>query len=368
MSARRLWKTFLKGIMGNPEEVDFNFDDEAEGLRALPAMRATKLTKEASAASIRQNLEDKISGKIRNIPFPNMPMMDAALAMLPGSIMALCGSSKTAKSFLILQWLWQWMMVEVEAVLLVLESGCEYHGDRMFTQMAANADFFNPEKLRTDTEIAAAALAAEEAWRPWIEYIAPNIHDLSSNRKTVGNVLAWIEREFRGQGISQRKAKIVIVDPVTAIAPDPGQRFADHQRLIEGTNDLVKQYQGRVIFVTHPTKTQRGYRDEEPHLDRLANGQCYPQFCSAIGWLGAYSRKSAKCDECKGKGSWKTDGGKAHCKVCAGTGKSQKETKANREFHWLAVRNAAKPQSVPMFFNGGTLTYNEVLPNEDPFA
>lgn len=352
--------------MGNPEEVDFNFDEETDGLRALPPMRATKLTREASGARVEANLNAKINGEWYNIPFPNMPMMSQTLALVPGAVFGMCGGSKLGKSFLILEWVWRWVIENVNVSMMALESGCDFHADRMAAQMTQMNAFINPTELQ-NPDTAAKARAALADWRPWIDYIAPCIQDMSENPQTVGNVLAWMERELRGQGPTGRKAQIVIVDPVTAIAPDRGQRFADHTRLVLEADRLARRTGGRVILSTHPIRSKSAFgKPEKPSLDRIANGQCYGQFCSAVGWIDYAGATRAKCLKCDGKGTWLDGAVKAACSVCKGTGKSQQgKANVNRGFHWLAVRNAPNPGIVDMHFNGGSLTHTEVIPSTE---
>ena len=345
--------------MGNPEEVDFNFDDEADGLRALPPMRATKLTREASGKTVEDNLNAKINGDWFNIPFPNMPQMSKTLVLVPGAVLGLCGGSKVGKSFLLLEWFWRWIMEGVEVRMLAMESGCDFHAERMVAQMAQMRDFLDPNALKDNPEAAEKARQALADWKPWVDYITPNIQDMSDNPQTVGNVLAWMDRELRGQGPTGKKAQIVIVDPVTAIAPDPGQRFADHYRLVLEADRLARKLNGRVILSTHPIRSKSSYAKEVPSIDRVANGQAYGQFCTGFGWL-EYAAAKTKCEQCKGKGTWKDGMAKVSCAVCAGTGKSQEKARSNRSFHWLVIRRAPNPGQIPLNFNGGSLTHTEV--------
>ena len=348
--------------MGNPEEVDFNFDDEADGLHALPPMRLTKLTKEASGKSVEDNLNAKIAGTWYNIHFPNMPLMSQTLALVPGAVLGLCGGSKVGKSFLLLEWFWRWVMEGVEVRMLALESGCDFHAERMVAQMAEMRDFIDPVALQ-NPEIAEKARAALATWKPWTDYICPNIQDMSDNPQTVGNVLAWMERELRGQGPTGRKAQIVIVDPVTAIAPDKGQRFADHYRLVLEADRLARKTDGRVILSTHPIRSKSMFgKPEKPSIDRVANGQAYGQFCTGFGWLEYAEPVRTKCLKCNGKGTWADGATKSHCTVCAGTGKSQQKQKGNRTFHWLVVRRAPNPGKIDMSFHGNSLTHTEIIP------
>lgn len=351
--------------MGNPEEIDIGFFDEpaetGPDLRPLPQRRIanTALTREASGARVEANLNAKISGEWTNIPFPNMPQMSKTLALVPGAVFGMCGGSKLGKSFLILEWVWRWVMEGVQVSMMALESGCDFHADRMAAQMTRMSAFINPNELQ-NPETAAKAREALADWREWIDYIAPCIQDMSDNPQTVGNVLAWMEREFSGTGPTGRKASIVIVDPVTAVAPDWGQRFADHARLVLEADRLARRTGGRVILSTHPIRSKSSFKKEAPSLDRIANGQCYGQFCSAVGWIEYAGHARGKCETCKGKGKWKDQLCEVHCQVCKGTGKAAIKSNANRGFHWLAVRNAPNPGVVDMHFDGGSLTYTEV--------
>ena len=348
--------------MTNPEEVDFDFQNEPH--LEVRSMRATKLTNEASGKAVEDSLEAKISGDWYNIPFPDMPLMSKTLALVPGAVFGMCGGSKLGKSFLILEWVWRWLMDGVDVSMMALESGCRFHADRMAAQMTQMSAFINPVELQ-NPETAAKARAALAEWRDWIYYIAPSIQDMSDNPQTVGNVLAWMERELEGEGPTGRKAKIVIVDPVTAVAPDRGQRFADHTRLVLEADRLARRTGGRVILSTHPIRSKSSFKKEAPSLDRIANGQCYGQFCSAVGWIDYAGHARAKCDTCKGKGTWQDVLAKATCTICKGTGKSQIKSTANRAFHWLAVRNAPNPGVIDMNFNGGSLTYSELAPDAE---
>lgn len=350
----------------DPLENLLSDEPEDEGGIVTPIGHNYALTEEGTGALAEKSLQEKIDGTWYNIPFPNMPLMTFARALVPGAVLGICGGSKAGKSFLVLEWVWRWALDNVRVSFLALESGRRFHCDRLVAQMCGIGDMLDPEWLKIP-ENRDTVLAAVAKWRDCIHYVAPMVQQMADNQpQTVSNVLKWMEREFRGSAAhGGRPAQIVVVDPVTAISPDRGQRFADHVGFILEADRLARRTNGRVILVTHPIRQKGSGRIMAPSIDNISNGECYGRFCSAVGWLDRAAKVPEQCSRCDENGMIEERCGliltKRQCPTCGGK-KTLGRARSNRKFHWLVTRNAPKPDNIDMRFCGATLTHSEVLP------
>jgi hypothetical protein len=291
---------------------------------ALSRARPVSMT-----ADLHQRIEDAIAGRYAAVEPPGFPSVHRfAQPFLPGTITILAGDPGDGKSFLALTWALDLFRIGVPIAIFELEEDRTFWLMRLLAIMAGNGDLTRPEWLKLNpTE----ARAAREQHTPELNRFAPRLEPAPDRQVTHADLVAWVKAR------AEAGCRLIMVDPVTALAPSSEPWISDLRLLIE-LKAIAREHDCSVVLVTHP-RIRRG-KGGSSALDEMAGGAAFPRFAQTVIWI----RRHEKGRICR----WvSTLGGDANGRV----NRTIKIVKA-RNSHGGGVEIAAQ-------FDGGTLRFHE---------
>lgn len=236
-------------------------------------------------------IEDIISGKSFAVQWPWHYLTDLGQALVPGDMIAFCGSPGSSKSLMILQAMSHWFKQDLKVAVLMLESSATLHLKRLLAQESRISDTTkykwinsNPEKIR--------AVMLEHA--AYVRKFSACINSLpDAVDPTVPVVLAWLEAK------AQAGARMIAIDPFTML--EFGDKiWVGDKAFIRGARKIIKKYGCSLILVTHPKGGVSGNVNENS-LDDMALSQALGRFCDTAIWLSTHKIQSDLCDTSVGR-------------------------------------------------------------------
>lgn len=237
--------------------------------------------------TVRHELQDDISGKRRNIPFPDCPALTSSHAMLPGCITLLCGSAGASKTFLSEEWGYKWFEAGESVALLELEKYGTFHYRRVMAMRARASWITLPEHVKRRPE---EALMIEGAFRPvYNDMRAKGFITLVPNEDSATGpwILKWMVKQY------EAGRKILIIDPISLMQKRTDSRsIADDQReFIDEAKKLNEAHGGRLILVSHPTKD---LGDERPQEKFIMGATEFFRATDTVLWLQPHEKQPCK--------------------------------------------------------------------------
>lgn len=221
------------------------------------------------------------SGHRLSVPLAWPEISQAALPLLPGSVLVFCGAPGCNKSMALLQNMLRWLELEIKACCYMLEEEYATHlrrlnamicGDNM---LAYDSWCANPENHATVDRYEAEAA-------PTLKRLAPYIEILKENAVlSVDAVIQWVaERAAAGN-------RVIAIDPITML--DKGRdSWNDDMRLMRELKRIARKHQAAIWITTHPKENSRGKRRDS---GELAGGQAYDRFSTAQIYVTAHKQK-----------------------------------------------------------------------------
>lgn len=240
----------------------------ASGRDVLDALSLAQST--GAAAEVKALIDDTASGRRRAIEWPWPVLSFYTKALYPQTITLLCGDPGCAKSFMILQSAIYWHENNVPVALLELEEPRAWHNLRALALRSGVKEILNDAWVR---DKAGEAQHVYELHQDFLDSFGHCIHD-AQEQFTLDDVTKWIAaRAMEG-------ARIIVVDPITAVATPDKQWIADAKFVIEAKK-IVEQFDCSLILVTHPRKGIKG----GSQLEDMAGGAAYARFAQCVLWL-----------------------------------------------------------------------------------
>lgn len=235
--------------------LDADIIDELAGhARELAnAVRRSRRRHDAAAGveQLRERMEKMIAGKIRNIAWPDAPMLTTiARALESCSIAMVGGMPGDGKTFLILQSLIGWAQTNVRTAVCMLEKNRAWHLNRCLAVIEQNANLLHAEWCERNPTLVRDAIDRHHAT---LLSLSASVYESESVGNTLQEIGQWIDSQLD-------EVDVVVVDPIS-LADAGEKRWIADNNFIDQCIRSVARTDGRVVLVTHPkatTSSQQG--------------------------------------------------------------------------------------------------------------
>lgn len=225
------------------------------------------------AAALTVWTEDVIAGRWAALDWPLDRIGRMSRACLPGTVGLICADPGAGKSWLALQLAAYWRAQGHKVAVRMLEDDMRTHLARLLAHLDGCADLISDAWIRSNPERTRQALARH---REAVTDAARWITAEDESPPSLPDLCAWVERE------AQAGARVVIVDPVTACAPDPKPWIADFTAAMR-LKRCARETGCSVLLTTHP----RGTATKGPSMANMAGGSAWPRFAHSALWLSS---------------------------------------------------------------------------------
>jgi hypothetical protein len=229
-----------------------------------------------ASKGLQERLELMMSGEWRSIPWPWFHVSTLARALLPGTLTIFPGEAGTAKSFLLLEAMWNWHLQGFKTALYELEEDRTYWLLRALAQLESNSNLTDPDWIKLNPDLTSDSFQTQCGF---LDNFGKTIWDAPDKDIPLDALADWVEAR------AAEGCEIIGVDPVTA-AQVSAKPWLDDQKFILRTKRIMRQYNSRLILVTHPRTT----RGKEAALNMMAGGAAYERFSQSVLWLRMHQK------------------------------------------------------------------------------
>jgi hypothetical protein len=224
-----------------------------------------------ASKGLQERLELMMSGQWKSIDWPWFRVSYMAKALLPGTLTILPGDPGSAKSFMLLEAMWYWHVAGLKTALYELEEDRTYHLQRALAQLESNANLTDDSWIRLHADEVADAFQTQCGL---LDSFGRTIWDAPDKEINLEELGDWVEAQAKDG------CELIGIDPVTA-AQASDKPWLDDQRFILRTKRTMRQYNSRLILVTHPRIT----RGKDVGTNKMAGGAAYERFSQCVLWL-----------------------------------------------------------------------------------
>ena len=277
------------------------------------------------AAGVGELIEDTIAGRRVAVKWPWSCVGGLTKALLPGSVIIICGGVGASKSFLLLEAGAYWHENRIKVAIYELEENRDFHLSRSLAQLSSTSDMTDSDWIRENPEQSRKLFAEHKAF---LESFGACIYASPDMQPTLEQLAKWeLDRAKVG-------CRIIAIDPVTGAAHKSHSVWVEDSSFLHSINRTATDYRCSVVLITHPVKAV-SFAD----VTQLAGGAAYQRFAQTILWLESHADKTSKV------------------KMDCGT----TEAEHNRTIHILKARNG-KGQGVRLAcnFRADSLTLSEI--------
>ena len=263
------------GLTGKQDAVDY-FRDIPEDQRrrklldAMDAAEPWKSTRPTLTAGVRQNTEDIISGKLADAPLSFWQLQTLARPTAPGTTLVFAGPGGSIKTWLLLRWGMTWFEQDISFAYLGLEEDRTYCLERIQTVLEQNIELLKPEWVKAHP---GEKRAADDRQESYLNAIGQSLFDAPNEAMSLSEVVEWVRRR------ATEGRRVIVIDPVTAIAPVKDCYLADRWFVTE-VKTIARLTNTTIILATHRRKGATGYG-----LDDICGGAAYSQLAQCVLWL-----------------------------------------------------------------------------------
>ncbi len=223
------------------------------------------------AAELAAWAEDVIAGKWASLDWPLDRVGKLSRVCMPGTLGLICADPGAGKSWLALQLAAHWRGLGHPVAVRMLEDDRRTHLARLLAQLDGCADLTSDTWIRSNPERTRQAMARH---REAISDAARWITAEDDAPPSLVDLCGWVEQQAKAG------ARVVIVDPVTACAPDPKPWIADFTAAMR-LKRCAREFGCTILLTTHP----RGTASKGPSLSGMAGGSAWPRFAHSALWL-----------------------------------------------------------------------------------
>ena len=228
-------------------------------------------------AEWQQIWDDTLAGRRRSLPWGMSYLTRLTQALLPGTVTLLCGSGGASKSFMVIQTARHWYDSGLPIAVYELEGERAEHLQRAAAQMAKESRLLESEWAEANPE-RIKAVAAEYA--DYMAKFGACLTAAPDEPPTLMDIAHWVQRQ------AEAGKEIIVVDPITAVAPADKAWIADAEFVLH-VKATIRKTHARLILVLHPKKGHKG-----GGLDELAGGAVYARLSNTVLWLDRHDPPS----------------------------------------------------------------------------
>lgn len=255
-------------------------------------------------------IEDRISGKSAALTIPSMPTVaEMTRAIKPGTVCFMPGNPSSGKTWVLLEMMTHYLDNGITTKALFLEEPENFYRDRLYAQLSQNSGFLddkfsneNPELVREIKRVHAER-ASRVARHALIVEALPHDHktrelDKSDHQNilmTYDKIADWAAFQLH------LGAKVLIIDPITAAAPNERPWEADQKFLLK-IKRLAVFHSAVVVISTHP----KGGIAGNPETGGMAGCTAFERFAQTVLWLEIRNVQERKIVQSPTKGEVET--------------------------------------------------------------
>ena len=236
-----------------------------------------------ASSELAEFLSGVANGQIFNVPFgPAFEnLTNLTQALLPGSIMTICGEPGIGKTYLILQMLRYWHSIGMDAVVYFVEEDRRFHIHRLLAQLEQRPDYIELKWLKANLNLWQDAMTRHSEV---LDDLGRSIWSETASRIDLVSMAGWIKSQ------ASAGKRVLVVDPITAVSAGSNRWVADEDFMI-GVKKTLVAHGASLILMTHGTKSNR---QGPPSANDTAGGAAYNRFASCNITLYK-SKKPRKC-------------------------------------------------------------------------
>jgi hypothetical protein len=259
--------------LGDKEDA-FDFIEQCRVAGMDPRQAVLDVMERAKSLSLssglRDRIEDTISGKWADVPWPWGNLTRLSRALLPQTVTILCGTPGAAKSFMVFESLLAWFDAGIPIACLALEEDRTYHLQRVLAIRERNVELLDPEWQKANADDARAAYARHQSY---LDRFGKRIWDAPLEPMSLDAISAWVRDRAR------EGCRVIVVDPITAALASDNPWVAD-SKFVNDMKAITRSHDASLLLVTHPKKGSKLVG-----LDDLAGGASYQRLSQCILWL-----------------------------------------------------------------------------------
>jgi hypothetical protein len=225
-----------------------------------------------AAAELKDYLRKIVNREIVNVPWSFPVMTRLTQALLPGSVTCIVGDPGVGKTFFILDEMRFWYGNDIPYAVFFIEKDRKFHTLRLLAQLEGNSQFVDFDWVASH---GADVMNAMDRHAPMIDELGRDIYSEPEDRVTLQSLNGWILQ------MASAGKRIIVVDPITAVA-SPKDRWTEDEQFIIQAQKILTQHGASLVLTTHAKK---GRRPSAPTLDDVALGAAYSRFCDTSMWL-----------------------------------------------------------------------------------
>ncbi len=248
-----------------------------EDRRSARAHQNSKST-DSPSASLGNLLAATIDGRRTAVEWVHRELSRLTEALLPGSVVTLCGPKGVCKTFFCLGNLIFWVLtLGLRCAMLLLEEDVNHALLRCLAQLGDTPQITKSKWIRANAEEARRIHAAHAQD---IDRLGRAIWDSPDAEMSLPDILTWVDTR------AQEGCRIVVVDPITAAKQGDSQWKADTS-FVNELKRLARRRGISVVLATHPTKGSSTVIS----LDSLAGSTAWVRFTQTVLWLEKHDPK-----------------------------------------------------------------------------
>jgi len=213
---------------------------------------------------------DTLAGRRRSLPWGINHITKLTQALLPGTVTLLCGAGGASKSFMVIQAARYWYDNGIPAAIYELEGERAEHLQRAAAQMANESRLLDSEWAESNPD---RIRAVESEYADYMAKFGECLTAAPDEPPTLMEIASWVKAE------AEAGAEIIVVDPITAVAPSDKVWIADAEFIL-AVKATIRTTKARLVLVMHPKKGHKG-----SGLDELAGGAVYGRLANTALWL-----------------------------------------------------------------------------------
>jgi KaiC/GvpD/RAD55 family RecA-like ATPase len=226
-----------------------------------------------AADELAGHLERIIAREVYNVPWPWPETTRLTQALLPGSIVTVCGDPGVGKTFFVLDCLQFWDGNDFPAAAFFIEKDRKFHTLRLLAQLEGDGRFVDWDWLPGNAETVRAA-AKRNA--DTVNRIGRLIYSAPAERVTLDSLLAWTRQQ------ASAGRRVLVVDPITAAFAGV-ERWTKDDDFVLAAQAVLNAHEASLVLVTHPAKGAGRFQSTSGHA--MGGGAAYFRFSDTTIWL-----------------------------------------------------------------------------------
>ena len=200
------------------------------------------------------------------LPSPWPRLCSLTQAMIPGTVILLCGTPGVTKSFAVLQLIRYLHAAKIPCACHMLEDDGAFHLRRALAQEAKTPAITNLVWLR---DHAAEYDEIRTKYATWLEGVSECITGPGDDDPTPEAELGWAHERLRAG------ARFIAIDPITML--DYGRDLpTGARRFMTRIKRMARLHRATIMLVTHPRQQQGAQGKPKPQtMDDLAGGTAF---------------------------------------------------------------------------------------------